>query len=225
MEQGNHKRVVILFERCLIACAHYEEFWCRYARYMELYAEKKAKGLVKDDEDLWISSKEHEKLRAESEENVKQIMSRARDLLNNVQGDGTDAITHDDAGNQSKVLQELSSRELPEAKIDGISSGLSALSKTPLEAIREVYRRACIVHCPKKPMVRLQWAAFEEEQGQVDFARQVSKCPLIGLGWDNYSSKARHSFFNALSYLGCSRYFLISYGRRRHSGHIQNERK
>ncbi|XP_028396326.1 pre-mRNA-processing factor 39-like isoform X2 [Dendronephthya gigantea] len=34
---GNHRRVVILFERCVIACALYEEFWQRFASYMEVH--------------------------------------------------------------------------------------------------------------------------------------------------------------------------------------------
>ncbi|XP_022800433.1 pre-mRNA-processing factor 39-like isoform X2 [Stylophora pistillata] len=32
---GDHRRVVILFERCVIACALYEDFWQRFASYME----------------------------------------------------------------------------------------------------------------------------------------------------------------------------------------------
>ncbi|KAG9481178.1 hypothetical protein GDO78_010435 [Eleutherodactylus coqui] len=35
IESGSHERVVILFERCVIACACYEEFWIKYAKYME----------------------------------------------------------------------------------------------------------------------------------------------------------------------------------------------
>ena len=34
---GNHRRVVILYERCVIACALYEEFWQRFASYMEAH--------------------------------------------------------------------------------------------------------------------------------------------------------------------------------------------
>jgi pre-mRNA-processing factor 39 len=34
---GNHHRVVLLYERCMIACALYEEFWQRFASYMDLY--------------------------------------------------------------------------------------------------------------------------------------------------------------------------------------------
>ncbi|XP_069594996.1 pre-mRNA-processing factor 39-like isoform X2 [Ranitomeya imitator] len=33
--QGQHDRIVVLFERCLIPCAMYEEFWLSYAQYME----------------------------------------------------------------------------------------------------------------------------------------------------------------------------------------------
>jgi len=29
IENGSHERTVILFERCLIACAMYEEFWMK----------------------------------------------------------------------------------------------------------------------------------------------------------------------------------------------------
>uniref|UniRef100_A0A8C5A3K7 Pre-mRNA-processing factor 39 n=1 Tax=Gadus morhua TaxID=8049 RepID=A0A8C5A3K7_GADMO len=35
MENGTPERVVVLFERCLIACALYEEFWTKYAKYLE----------------------------------------------------------------------------------------------------------------------------------------------------------------------------------------------
>jgi pre-mRNA-processing factor 39 len=32
--EGNYVRTVFLYERCLVACAHYDEFWLRYARWM-----------------------------------------------------------------------------------------------------------------------------------------------------------------------------------------------
>ena len=36
----NHERIVMLFERCLIPCAKYEQFWAKYAFYMEHQAPK-----------------------------------------------------------------------------------------------------------------------------------------------------------------------------------------
>uniref|UniRef100_A0A8C5R658 Pre-mRNA-processing factor 39 n=1 Tax=Leptobrachium leishanense TaxID=445787 RepID=A0A8C5R658_9ANUR len=35
ISKGQQKRIVMLYERCLVACAHYEEIWLSYARYME----------------------------------------------------------------------------------------------------------------------------------------------------------------------------------------------
>lgn len=39
IEQGDRKRILVLFERCLIACALYEEFWLKLIRYLELNRE------------------------------------------------------------------------------------------------------------------------------------------------------------------------------------------
>ncbi|XP_033218566.1 pre-mRNA-processing factor 39-like isoform X2 [Belonocnema kinseyi] len=76
-------RIIILFERCLIACALYDEFWMRFVRFLE-------------------SSK----------------------------GDNS-------------------------------------------EKIRDVYTRACTVHHPKKPNLHLQWATFEENQGNFEKAAEI----------------------------------------------------
>ncbi|KAK6297636.1 hypothetical protein J4Q44_G00322190 [Coregonus suidteri] len=38
IENGTPERVVVLFERCLIACALYEDFWTKYAKYLEGYS-------------------------------------------------------------------------------------------------------------------------------------------------------------------------------------------
>ncbi|QGA20340.1 hypothetical protein EYB26_008042 [Talaromyces marneffei] len=32
--EGSYARIVFLYERCLVTCAHYDEFWLRYARWM-----------------------------------------------------------------------------------------------------------------------------------------------------------------------------------------------
>ena len=48
IEKGEHERVVVLFERCLIPCALYEQFWSKYARYLEK-AHKEKKDLPKEE--------------------------------------------------------------------------------------------------------------------------------------------------------------------------------
>ncbi|NXM76397.1 PRP39 factor, partial [Serilophus lunatus] len=80
IENGTHERVVVLFERCVISCALYEDFWIKYAKYMENHS---------------------------------------------------------------------------------------------IEGVRHVYSRACTIHLPKKPMVHMLWAAFEEQQGNLEEARRI----------------------------------------------------
>lgn len=52
------------------------------------------------------------------------------------------------------------------------------------EAVRDVFNRACLVHCPNKAMIRMKWAAFEEEAGDVESAKNIlnelnKKYPLL----------------------------------------------
>ena len=47
VSQGDHQRTVVLFERCLIPCALYEQFWAKYARYLER-AHKEGRDRVED---------------------------------------------------------------------------------------------------------------------------------------------------------------------------------
>ncbi|XP_027005245.1 pre-mRNA-processing factor 39 [Tachysurus fulvidraco] len=82
LENGTPERVVVLFERCLIACALYEEFWIKYGKYLESYS---------------------------------------------------------------------------------------------TEGVRHIFKKACTVHLPKKPAIHVLWAAFEEQQGNIDDARGILK--------------------------------------------------
>ncbi|XP_051730209.1 pre-mRNA-processing factor 39 [Ctenopharyngodon idella] len=47
LENGTPERVVVLFERCLIACALYEEFWIKYAKYLESYSTEGVRHIYK----------------------------------------------------------------------------------------------------------------------------------------------------------------------------------
>jgi hypothetical protein len=38
IEQGDQERIIILFERCLIACALYEEFWIKVGIVKTVYS-------------------------------------------------------------------------------------------------------------------------------------------------------------------------------------------
>ncbi|CAN7942472.1 unnamed protein product, partial [Ixodes hexagonus] len=43
VRNGNHARTVILFERCLIACALYEDMWMKYIKYLDTAEPEKVK--------------------------------------------------------------------------------------------------------------------------------------------------------------------------------------
>ena len=48
IEEGDHDRIVVLFERCLIPCAQYEQFWAKYARYLEQHIKKESETTAKE---------------------------------------------------------------------------------------------------------------------------------------------------------------------------------
>ncbi|XP_072277499.1 pre-mRNA-processing factor 39-like [Pyxicephalus adspersus] len=45
VSQGQHERIVILYERCLMTCALYEEFWLSYAQYIEGHSVEAARSV------------------------------------------------------------------------------------------------------------------------------------------------------------------------------------
>ncbi|XP_018331936.1 pre-mRNA-processing factor 39 isoform X2 [Agrilus planipennis] len=48
IQQGDQTRIIILFERCLIACALYEEFWLKYVHYLEGLKDPALQPKIKD---------------------------------------------------------------------------------------------------------------------------------------------------------------------------------
>ncbi|XP_018113033.1 pre-mRNA-processing factor 39 isoform X1 [Xenopus laevis] len=46
ISQGRHERIVTLYERCLVACALYEEFWLAYVQYMEPHSIEAARCIL-----------------------------------------------------------------------------------------------------------------------------------------------------------------------------------
>lgn len=48
IEQGDRKRTLVLFERCLIACALYEEFWLKLIRYLDTQTDTDLEPIKRD---------------------------------------------------------------------------------------------------------------------------------------------------------------------------------
>uniref|UniRef100_A0A6P7FHV5 Pre-mRNA-processing factor 39 n=1 Tax=Diabrotica virgifera virgifera TaxID=50390 RepID=A0A6P7FHV5_DIAVI len=47
-EQGDRVRIIVLFERCLIACALYEEFWLKFVHYLENLRDHELQPKIRD---------------------------------------------------------------------------------------------------------------------------------------------------------------------------------
>ena len=75
-----------------------------------------------------------------------------------------------------------SSSEAVEAEMSDVV--VSNEVKTGWEAVRDVYKRAALTHCNRKAVIRMKWAQFEENIGEVDQAREilrqlVEKYPML----------------------------------------------
>ena len=226
--EGNNDRIILLFERCLIACALYERFWCKYARYIEKYHRQDvnmdkdvsphfqksqisfdvaSRKEIEEEETLIatvtdVLSHIVDRIVAQEEEEARAIGEVMDSILSEVCKDDrvvqivkvlgsdlsissgktleTDAVSTG-RSNGSVVLSGNSQQnELPPNSVEhnsnrndvsSLTSQLSVPTFPPAkyfwhDIIRDVYKRACMVHCPRKPTIRLQWAAFEEEIGK-----------------------------------------------------------
>lgn len=243
IEEKQYDRTILLFERCLIACANYEEFWAKYARYVENYHKEHSKDMnvsihvqkSKINEEL-VSKKETEKeeatiagvkeildemiekvVVAEMEEiNIKDVVDSLVDKvifleenenfvfnkLSTIEPDELNRLlsriqvgaSEESASSKTQRPDLCGNSELPHKsgdihnnnKINSDSSAeLTTLISVPTfpeatfrwqETVRDIYRRACIIHCAKKPVIRLQWAAYEEELGMGTFNQNENRC-------------------------------------------------
>ena len=253
--EGDHDRIVVLFERCLIPCAQYEQFWAKYARYLEQHLKtafenaskeiedenkpqnslpfgesplKKAKwafgtGLNKVDEIVEKRTSWSMRGWKETDKDGKEIMvgESIPDPSKSIKSTNQDSseeinVEEKSNGNDKSYLHEegtkidenvvYSKEDLHPttsvAEDDGadhtvintafekeIESELTDVLKTSwthsgVESVRDVYKRACIVHCPRRALIKLKWAAFEEEYGDNEKAKDIlillkQKYPLL----------------------------------------------
>ena len=256
---GNHERTVVLFERCLVPAAHYEQFWAKYARYLEDYFKRQTQinkhgqvdkafkdsplkrarfafstGLTKVDEIrekrcTWtlrgwkgkdkegneiLMAEEIPKQKERSSEqppkekqaklncpNTPPIVDQVEDSRTSPEVAADEQIDEEKTaeeeeedksnskgeGDKSHPKEEEEKEDVigpvaevpPDDSADEPAQDLRQKvddkeeSKSAYEIVRDVYKRACIVHCPKKAMIKLKWAAFEEECGEKQKAKEI----------------------------------------------------
>ena len=261
--QQDYHRTVVLFERCLVPCALYEQFWAKYARFLERAhkdgrdkadvgaglgggagAEQpdidKARsafgtglGVVdrmRDARCTWTLRGWKETLKDGTEvmraENIsvadleyEEESKKSKKLKTSDDKMETKEKTQDPSAD-TKASQEETDEEFDrqfdkvaagvattegeavaadvpeedtaEAGVENLNLGTSAAAEVESELsevtvsdgwqrgpgrgwaeVREVYRRAATVHCPRKAVIRMKWAQFEETVGQAQKAREI----------------------------------------------------
>ena len=234
--EGDHERIVVLFERCLIPCAQYEQFWAKYARYMDNYCKDHRNNSKRQNFDKVQKSKSDSPLKKarwafgtgltkvdevrekrctwtlrgwkETDEEGNEIM-----VAEEIPSSEVTKKSSDDKGKDSEIkngveekenqenrsLEEEAQLEEPEKEPfekntevtendkdqqnaefhqQAIDKEMFDVLKTSsnlkeVEAVRDIYKRACIIHCAKKAMIHLRWAAFEEENENLEKAKEI----------------------------------------------------
>ena len=256
--ENDHQRTVVLFERCLIPCALYEQFWAKYARYLErahkegrdrmessVEMEEPSQGdiskarnafqtglatvdqlresrctwtlrgwreTLKDGTQVMRAEKiSDEELRAEQEKTTETATEVTEDKMeeesseeqkekNDDEGYEEDTMSVDDRKeDEEQKEEEKEEEEKAESElVPGVGPHSSAVEaemksvvvsdswgeKTGWEAVRDVYKRAATTHCTRKAVIRMKWAQFEENIGNIEEAREilqqlVEKYPML----------------------------------------------
>jgi len=81
----NHNRIVVLFERSLIACALYEDFWMKYAKYLEQHSIDGVRSVYQRACDIHLPKKPYIHLSWAAFEERKENITLARKILMNIE--------------------------------------------------------------------------------------------------------------------------------------------
>ena len=101
------------------------------------------------------------------------------------EGNNYEEDVHNDEEEANEALDSSTNYSKPVAdEMEGVVVSSAWQEATGWEAVRDVYRRACVVHCPRKAVIRMKWAQFEENIGEVAKAREilaelVTKYPML----------------------------------------------
>lgn len=89
IHEANHDRIVLLFERCVISCALYENFWCKYAHYLEHYHKKRPNSnadlsihFLRNQENLEIGSKQETE---EEEHRIDDVRGTISEIISKIE--------------------------------------------------------------------------------------------------------------------------------------------
>ena len=206
IKQGHHERIVVLFERCLIPCAKYEQFWDKYAHYLEIHCKRKKnkpQSSHSSTMDLNISQESVLLRKAKWSfgtglTNVDDL--RERKCMWTLRGwketdeDGNEIMVAEEIPKEKKddTSKDTPTKDTPEKNPEEkeVDDEMASVCKTTWsnlegqEAVKSVFKRACYIHCPHKALIHMKFAAFEESCGHIQAAKEIlvaltSKYPLL----------------------------------------------
>ncbi|XP_050406235.1 pre-mRNA-processing factor 39, partial [Patella vulgata] len=85
ISNGCHERVVVLFERCMIACGLYEDFWMKYAKYLEQHSTSGVRNVYKRVCQIHLPKKPYIHLAWAAFEERQQNYTAAREVLRGIE--------------------------------------------------------------------------------------------------------------------------------------------
>merc|ERR1719376_653256 len=187
--------VETLYERCMIACALYEEFWLKYVEWLEgLLVKAKdaataAAAAVKSDEaaanDKEVAAvEENEEVAKEAlDQGDTKAASEEVESENKKEDEGKEEKKAEEEGEKDKepvdpaakpVDSKAAEDDKKKAKKEEEAEPPMTLKEDEIvEKIRGVFVRACVHHLPAKMSLHLAWSAFEERQGDIDKASEI----------------------------------------------------
>lgn len=93
IENGSKERTVLLFERCMIACALYEEMWLKYAKHMESVDEEVASEVYRRSCTIHLPKKPTLHLHWAAFEESKGNVDAARKILSDLEQSVPNLVT------------------------------------------------------------------------------------------------------------------------------------
>jgi len=83
--EGNERRIVVLFERCMVACALYEDFWQKFATYIEPISTEQCRNVYERACEIHLPRKVNIHLSWAAFEEMKDDPSKASLILENIE--------------------------------------------------------------------------------------------------------------------------------------------
>ncbi|GFS32019.1 pre-mRNA-processing factor 39 [Nephila pilipes] len=181
VENGTHESTVILFERCMIACALYEDMWLKYAKYMETHQPEAASEVYERACKIHLPRKPSIRFSWASFEEKRSNVDRAAQILEELGESIKDMLEitirkinlERRRGNNEKV-DELYSNCIAEAKTSQMSSHFATKYARYLYKVRGDFVKAteilknALKNDPSNPYILLQLVDVGYQQDPMD---------------------------------------------------------